>query len=188
MHLFVSHPLSVSLSRSLICLTVCGDYGIIWSRCEKLINGLSARRATCVWLNCVSVWVAISKVNWEASPPSSRSPYSSSTVSASRQQLNFRTAAQNGQNTWPIGCLLQLQLPLSLLLLLLITTNSNCQRFVRVSLAVAVAASVPSPSPSPVLVGALFVANCLWRQCNKLKTNAGAAVGTNKCRASYSYS
>lgn len=37
------------------------------------------------------MWVAISKVNWEASPPSSRSPYSSSTVSASRQQLNFRT-------------------------------------------------------------------------------------------------
>lgn len=103
----------------------------------------------------------------------------SPTGSASRQPLNFRTA-QNGQNTlanWLFATIAVATATAAAAVaatsLLLITTNSNCQRFVRVlQLPVPAPAPTPSSSTSPVLVGALFVANCLWRQRYK----------ENKCR------
>lgn len=125
LHLFLS------LSPALICLTVCGDYGIIWSRCEKLINGLSVPGATCVWLNCVSVWVAISKVSSEPSSPSP-SPFTHTSASLPLQQgvhpgsrLTF-AQPKMVKILWPIGCLLQLQLPLLPLPLLLLLQLRRC--------------------------------------------------------------
>lgn len=105
--------------------------------------------------------------------PFPTSPCPPAIGSASRQPLNFRTA-QNGQNTlanWlfatiAVATVAAAVVAVAATSLLLITTNSNCQRFVRVSCQLQLLLPVPAPicSPSTVLVGALFVANCLWRQ------------------------
>lgn len=153
------------LSPALICLTVCGDYGIIWSRCEKLINGLSVPGATCVWLNCVSVWVAISKVSSE---PSSSSPstFTPTSLSPRSKRECIQAAAELSHSPKWSKYFGQL----------VVCNNCSCHRCCCCSYVVAAnydkqqlseicaVAPAPSGSTSPVLVGALFVANCLWRQ------------------------